>query len=128
MKFLGLISEKFVLVFFDDILIYSHTEEHGRHLRLVLETLVKHKLFAKQTKCKFACHEIEYLGHIVSSQGVRVDLGKVESMVKWPKPKNLKALRGFLGLTGYYRRFIKGYKGIIGPLTRLLKKRLFSGI
>lgn len=118
---------KFVLVFFDDILVYSHSEEeHDQHLRVVLETLVKHKLFARQSKCKFASEEIEYLGHIVSREGVHADPSKVEAMVKWPRPKTFKALRGFLGLTGYYRRFIKGYGGIAGPLTRLLKKEAFQ--
>ena len=118
---------KFVLVFFDDILVYSPTEEeHNRHLRSVLETLVKHQLVAKRSKCKFACKEIEYLGHIVSGQGVQADPNKVVTMVNWPRPKTLKALRGFLGLTGYYRRFIKGYGGIAGPLTRLLKKGAFQ--
>jgi hypothetical protein len=118
---------KFVLVFFDDILVYSHNlEEHERHLRMVFETLVQHKLFAKQSKCKFASREIEYLGHIVSDQGVHADPSKVESMIKWPRPNTLKSLRGFLGLTGYYRRFIWGYGAIAGPLTRLLKKRAFK--
>ena len=92
---------KFVLVFFDDILVYSHNvDEYERHLRMVFETLVRHKLFAKQSKCKFASSEIEYLGHIVSGQGVHANPSKVESMIKWPKPNTLKSLRGFLGLTG----------------------------
>lgn len=118
---------KFVLVFFDDILVYSHNmEEHERHLRRVFETLVQHNLFAKQSKCKFASKEIEYLRHIVSDQGVHDDPSKVESMIKWPRPTTLKSLRGFLGLTGYYRRFIQGYGAIAGPLTRLLKKGAFK--
>nr|XP_034919250.1 uncharacterized protein LOC118052388 [Populus alba] len=104
---------KFVLVFFDDILVYNHNvEEHGRHLRM--------------SKCKFASSEIEYLGHIVSGQGVHADPSKIESMIKWPKPKTLKSLRVFLGLTGYYRRFIKGYGVIADPLTKLLKKGAFQ--
>jgi len=119
--------KKFVLVFFDDILVYSHNvEEHDRHLKMVFETLVQHKLFAKQSKCKFASREIEYLGHIVSDQGVHADPSKLESMIKWPRPNTLKSLRGFLGLTGYYHRFIRGYGAIAGPLTRLLKKGAFK--
>jgi len=118
---------KFMLVFFDDILVYSHNvEEHERHLRMVFETLVRYKLFAKHSKCKFASSEVEYLGHIVSGQGVHADPSKVESMIKWPKTNTLKSLRGFLGLTGYYRRFIKGYGEIADLLTRLLKKRAFK--
>jgi hypothetical protein len=87
---------RFMLVFFDNILVYSHNEEkHVRHLRLVFKTLVWYKLFAKQSKCKFASSEIEYLGHIVSGQKVYADLGKVESMIKWPKLNTLKSLRVF---------------------------------
>jgi hypothetical protein len=93
---------------------------------MVFETLVRHKLFAKQSKCKFASSEIEYMGHIVSGQGVHANPSKVESMIKWPKPNTLKSLRGFLGLTGYYRKFIKGYGAIAGPLTRLLEKKAFK--
>jgi hypothetical protein len=119
--------KKFVLVFFDNILVYSHNEEeHVRHLRMIFETLVRHKLFAKQSKCKFANSEIEYLGHIISGQGVHANPSKVESMIKWPKPNTLKSLRGFLGLIGYYRRFIRVYGVIAGPLTKLLKNGAFK--
>jgi hypothetical protein len=116
-----------MLVFFYNILVYIHNvEEHETHLRMVFETLVQHQLFAKQSKCKFTRSEIEYLGHIVSGQGVHADPSKVESMIKWPKPNTLKSLRGFLRLTGYYRRFIRGYGEIVSPLTRLLKNRAFK--
>lgn len=112
---------KFVLVFFDDILIYSTTlEEHQHHLTVVLNILKNHQLFAKKSKCSFGCQEIEYLGHLISKKGVRADPKKIESMLNWPFPSTLKSLRGFLSLTGYYRKFIKGYGFIAAPLTSLL--------
>ena len=117
---------KFVLVFFDDILIYSRNgEEHLKHVSEVLSILRKHKLYAKKEKCQFGQDQIQYLGHVISTEGVAVDPEKVCAMVEWPKPKTLKALRGFLGLTGYYRKFIQGYGKIAGPLTSMLKKDSF---
>jgi hypothetical protein len=117
---------KFVLVFFDDILVYSKdAQEHLVHLRVVLEILLHRKLFAKAVKCKFACKEVEYLGHVILAEGVKADPAKIESMINWPVPKSLKSLRGFLGLTGYYRKFIKGYGQIAAHLTSLLKKDSF---
>uniref|UniRef100_A0A2N9J7H4 Chromo domain-containing protein n=1 Tax=Fagus sylvatica TaxID=28930 RepID=A0A2N9J7H4_FAGSY len=117
---------KFVLVFFDDILIYSRNgEEHLKHVSEVLSILRKHKLYAKKEKCQFGQDQIKYLGHVISTEGVAVDPEKVCAMVEWPKPKTLKALRGFLGLTGYYRKFIQGYGKIAGPLTSMLKKDSF---
>jgi hypothetical protein len=118
---------KIILVFFDDILVYSKDlETHLTHLSLTLETLMQNSLFSKLSKCKFACLEVEYLGHIVSAQGVCADPSKIKAMVEWPFPKTLKALRGFLGLTGYYRKFIRGYGSIAAPLTQMLRKNSFA--
>ncbi|KAJ4733316.1 polyprotein [Rhynchospora pubera] len=117
---------KFVLVFFDDILIYSTDEEsHKMHLSKVLDLLKKNQLFAKKAKCEFDMMELEYLGHIISHKGIATDPSKIEAMVNWPIPKSVKELRGFLGLTGYYRRFIKDYGTISKPLTDQLKKNAF---
>ncbi|PWA98195.1 hypothetical protein CTI12_AA000110 [Artemisia annua] len=118
---------KSVLVFFDDILVFSRSlEEHVKHLEEVLQVMTKHQLFAKMSKCSFAQRELEYLGHIISEKGVAADPKKIEVMKLWPTPVNIKQLRGFLGLTGYYRRFVKGYGVIAKPLTQLLKKHGFE--
>ena len=111
---------KHVLVFFDDILVYSPTMEmHVKNVTKVLNILRQHQLYAKMSKCTFAQLQVEYLGHIISAEGVQADPMKVECMEKWPRPKNVKQLRGFLGLTGYYRRCVKGYAAIAKPLTNL---------
>ena len=101
---------KFVLIFFDDILIFSKSwVEHLKHLEMVFETLLQNQLYAKKSKCSFSKAQLEYLGHLISEQGVETDLAKIECMKQWPLPNSLKSLRGFLGLTDYYRRFIKDY-------------------
>ncbi|PNX97560.1 retrotransposon-related protein, partial [Trifolium pratense] len=118
---------KFVLVFFDDILVYStNWANHLEHLALVLQILLKHQFVANKGKCAFGQERIEYLGHVISKAGVNVDPSKVDSVLQWPVPKNVKGVRGFLGLTGYYRKFIANYGNIAKPLTELTKKDGFQ--
>ncbi|KAA0039184.1 peroxidase 64 [Cucumis melo var. makuwa] len=113
---------KFVLVFFDDILIYSKDlESHLQHLGLALQVLRKNELYANQKKCSFAKTKVDYLGHIISGKGVEVDPEKIRAIKEWPTPKNVREVRGFLGLTGYYRKFVQHYGSIAAPLTQLLK-------
>ena len=110
---------KFALVFFDDNLIYSYNKDsHKNNLLQVFEILRWKYLWVKGKRCCFESSSIEYLGHIISAQAVAVDPKKISDMVDWPTPKDLKALRGFLGLTGYYRPFVKGYSSITCPLTQ----------
>jgi hypothetical protein len=118
---------RFVIVFFDDILVYSKTlEDHITHLEVIFNCLLEHQFFLKQSKCTLAQPSISYLGHIVSSIGVGPDPEKIKAMVEWPAPKNLKQLRGFLGLTGFYRKFVSQYARIAAPLTNLLKRDAFA--
>ncbi|MCH81353.1 retrotransposon protein, partial [Trifolium medium] len=118
---------KHVLVFFDDILIYSKDwNSHVKHLKEVLSLLNDHKLVVNRKKCSFAQKSVEYLGHVITGEGVAVDHNKVISVVQWPQPKNVKGVRGFLGLTGYYRKFIRDYGKIAKPLTELTKKDSFK--
>lgn len=117
---------KFVLVFFDDILIFSRNlTEHLEHIKLVLDLLREHQLFAKMSKCVFAAQKVEYLGHVISVDGVATDPQKISAIAEWPVPENITKLRSFLGLAGYYRRFIKSYGVICRPLHDLLKKGNF---
>jgi hypothetical protein len=117
------VLRKFALVFFDDILIYSATyDEHLTHLKEVLVILLWDQWKAKLAKCAFAQQRIAYLGHVISAAGVSTDESKIEAIRDWPIPTTLKELRGFLGLSGYYRKFIKHYAIISQPLTALLKK------
>ncbi|CAH9132841.1 unnamed protein product [Cuscuta epithymum] len=119
--------KQFVLVFFDDILIYSpDLETHKKHLRKVFEVLQQNTLFAKRSKCIFGVQQVEYLGHIISSRGVAVDPEKIKSIMEWPIPSTLKALRGFLGMTGYFRKFCSKYGIKAKPLTDLTKKGMFK--
>ena len=115
--------DKFVVVFIDDILIYSRTqEEHLEHLRLVLGVLREKQLYAKLSKCEFWMDEVQFLGHVISDQGIAVDPIKVEEVVKWESPKSATEIRSFVGLAGYYRRFIEGFSKIVAPLTLLTRK------
>jgi hypothetical protein len=118
---------QFVLVFLDDILIYSKSlADHQQHLQLVFETLRADKLYLKASKCSFAQHSLEYLGHIISSKGVATDPAKTAAMTHWPVPQSFTELRAFLGLTGYYRKFVKNYGVIAKPLTSLLRQKQFA--
>nr|AAX92790.1 retrotransposon protein, putative, Ty3-gypsy sub-class [Oryza sativa Japonica Group] len=115
--------DKFVVVFIDDILIYSKSEEeHEQHLRLVLEKLKEHQLYANFSKCDFWLKEVQFLGHVVNARGVAVDPANVESVTKWTPPRTVTQIRSFLGLAGYYRRFIENFSKIAKPMTQLLKK------
>ncbi|KAL4325224.1 hypothetical protein GQ457_11G000740 [Hibiscus cannabinus] len=112
-----------VLVFLDDILVFSKSwSEHLDHLRRVLQILRDNGLVAKKSKCTFGQEAVEYLGHVVTRHGLTVDPNKVTAIQGWPVPRNVKEVRGFLGLVGYYRRFIKGFSTIAAPLSDLLKK------
>jgi len=113
-----------VLVFFDDILIFSRPEtEHLQHVRAVLSTLRHHGLVLKRSKCSFGERRIHYLGHVIENGVVSMDVDKIKAVQDWPLPCSLKALRGFLGLTGYYRRFIHNYGVIAAPFTAPLRSR-----
>jgi hypothetical protein len=115
--------DKFVIVFLDDILIYSKSEEeHEQHLRMVLQVLREHQLYAKLSKCSFYQRQIHYLGHIISEEGIVVDPEKIKSIEGWPTPRNVTEVRSFMGLAGYYKRFIEGFSKIAHPITSLQKK------
>ena len=115
--------DRFVIVFIDDILVYSRSElEHERHLGLVLQTLRRHQLYAKFNKCEFWLSRVGFLGHVVSADGIYVDPQKVEAVANWEKPTTMTEVRSFLGLVGYYRRFIEGFSKIAGPLHGLTRK------
>jgi hypothetical protein len=115
--------DKFVVVFIDDILIFSKTEEeHEKHLRLVLGKLRSNKLYAKFSKCEFWLTEVAFLRHVISAGGVSVDAGKVKDVLNWMPPTTASEIQSFLGLAGYYRRFIKDFSKIAKPMMKLLEK------
>ena len=115
--------DKFVIVFIDDILVYSSSkEEHAEHLRIVLQNLREHQLYAKFIKCQFWLDRVAFLGHVVSAEGISVDPQKIEAIVDWKPPTNAIEVRSFLGLAGYYRKFVEGFSKIATPLTKLTRK------
>ncbi|GJW44573.1 putative nucleotidyltransferase, ribonuclease H [Tanacetum coccineum] len=117
--------DKFVIVFIDDILIYSkNKQEHEEHLKLILELLKKEELYAKFSKCEFWIPKVQFLGHVIDSQGIHVDPAKIESIKDWASPKSPTEIHQFLGLVGYYRRFIEGFSKIAKPMTKLTQKKV----
>jgi hypothetical protein len=115
--------DKFVVVFIDDILVFSQNEEeHEEHLRVMLLKLQEHQLYAKFSKCGFLLKEVLFLGHVIIDGGIVVDPSKVQDVLNWEPPKNISEIRSFLGLAGYSYRFIEGLLKIVKPLTSLLKK------
>jgi hypothetical protein len=115
--------DKFVVVFIDDILIFSKMEEeHEKYLRLVLEKLRSNKLYSKFSKCEFCLTEVAFLGHVISARGILVDPGKVKDALNWMPPTTASEIQSFLGLTGYYRRFIKDFSKLAKPMMKLLEK------
>jgi hypothetical protein len=119
--------DKFVVVFIDEILIYSQSEEeHKDHLRMVLQRLREHQLYAKLRKCDFWIDEVMFLGHIINKDGLVVDLKKMADILDWKAPTNARGIKSFIGMAGYYRRFIEGFSKIAKPMTALLGKKLSS--
>jgi hypothetical protein len=115
--------DKFVVVFIDDILIFSkNEEEHDEHLCLVLQKLRENQLYANLNKCEFWLKDVSFLCHIISEGGISIDPSKVNDALSWKTPQNVSGIRSFLGLAGYYRRFIKGFSKISRPMTDLLAK------
>jgi len=115
--------DKFVVVFIGDILVYSKSrEDHVKHLHTVLSTWANHKLYAKLKKCNFWMERVHFLGHVISKEGISVDPAKVAMAVDWFRPTNITEVRSFLGMAGYYRRFVKDFSTIASLLTQLLHK------
>ena len=115
--------DQFFVVFINDILVYSKdAQEHEQHLKIVLQMLREKKLYAKLSKCDFWLKEVSFLGYIMSAEGIKVDPTKIEAVMNWKPPRNVTEVRSFLGLAGYYRRFVRGFSVVASPLTKLLKK------
>jgi hypothetical protein len=115
--------DKFIIVFIDDILVYSENkEDHAERLRIVLTRLRDHQLYAKFSKCEFWLKTVPFLGHVLSENGILVDPNKVQEVMDWKAPTTIHEVRSFLGLAGYYRRFILDFSKIAKPITSLLQK------
>ena len=116
---------EFVIVFINDILVYSKSfSKHEWHLRMFLQTLRSRRLYAKLKKCEFWLSTVTFLGHIISVDGVSINSHKVETIMNWPRPTNVTEVRSFMGLTGYYRRFVKDFSRITTLLTQLTQKNV----
>jgi hypothetical protein len=115
--------DKFIVVFIDDILIYSKSEEeHAQHLWVILQWLRDHQLYAKFSKCAFWLKEVPFLGHVISAEGIAIDPSKVQEVLDWKFPKSVTQIRSFLELAGYYRWFIPNFSKIVKPMTQILQK------
>ena len=115
--------DQFVIVFIDDILIYSGSkEDHEEHLRVVLQIMRENQLYGKFSKCQFWLDNVAFLGHVISAEGVYADPQKIEAIVNWKPPTNVTKIRSFLGLAGYYRKFVEGFSKLAAPLTKLTRK------
>ena len=114
-----------MVVFIDDILVFSEIEEeHAEHLRLVMQKLKEHKLYAKRSKCEFWLKKVSFLGHVVSNGRIALDPSKVSDVLNWKPPTDVGEIQSFLGLTGYYRRFIEGFSKLAKPMIALLEKNV----
>nr|GFC26132.1 putative reverse transcriptase domain-containing protein [Tanacetum cinerariifolium] len=117
--------DKFVIIFIDDILIYSKDEkEHEEHLKAILELLKKKELYAKFSMCEIWIPKVQFLGHVIDKQGIHVDPVKIESVKDWASPKSPTEIRQFLGLAGYYQRFVEGFSKVAKPMTKLTQRKV----